>query len=186
MTQQKVPSCFGAKWEARAPECAGGLDPAYMHPVNGSNKRDRCPWYSQCAASIAAQKMSTQGGLVQVRPQQQQQQQQQIQPPSAMKPFFTQQPPQMQPQQPQPQQMVPAPYMVPPQQAQTPYMVPMNFAPQSAQMPGYLTVPEPIVPGQHWGKRLGFSIARSMAKAAGHTLANFFDHTPLNPWYPQG
>lgn len=191
MTQQQAPTCFGTRWEARAAECAGGLDPAYVNPSDGSNKRERCAWYSQCAARTAAQKMPTASTLVQVRPSKQ------MQVPS-FQPAMPQ--PQPQPQQVQqqpyqqqyqyPQQMMPmpqqpAPVMVYPHQAQTPYMVPMNFAPQSMQMSGYLTVPEPIVPGQHWGKRLGFSVVRSMAKAMGHTVANFFDHTPFNPWYPQ-
>ena len=181
---QEFPTCLGERWEARASECAGGLDPAYVNPKDGSNKRERCAWYSQCAAKTAAQKLPA---LVQVRPskvpsfqpQQQPQQQQQV----PVQPPYQQQYQYPQQMMPVPQQ--PAPMMVPPQQAQVPYMVPMNFAPQGMQMPGYLTVPEPIVPGQHWGKRLGFSVARSMAKAAGHTIANFFDHTPFNPWYPQ-
>lgn len=77
--------------------------------------------------------------------------------------------------------MIP-PHMAYPQMAMMPYMVPMNFQWPGAQMPGYLTVPEPVAVGQHWMTRLFYNIARSMAKASGHTVANFFDHTTINPW----
>lgn len=189
---QQLPSCFGKSWDASAPECAGGLDPSFVAP-DGGNKRQRCPYFSQCASRTAASKLGQQPQQVPVAPAA----------PTAVKQAFPIQPvapqhqlvqvkpaPVQQPQQvPQQVQMVPqfAPVqqqLVPPQHAQVPYMVPMNFAPAYSQMPGYLTVPEPIVPGQHWGKRLGFSVARSMLKAAGHTMANFFDHTPFNPWFP--
>jgi hypothetical protein len=58
----------------------------------------------------------------------------------------------------------------------------MNTVMPGAQMPGYLAIPEPMVEGQHWSKRLGYSIARSMAKATGHTVANFFDYMTMTPW----
>ena len=81
----------------------------------------------------------------------------------------------------QPQPMM-APQMVHPSMALTPYAVPMNYQAPGAQMSGYLTIPEPVVPGQHWGARLFLNVARSMAKASGHTVANFFAHTPISPW----
>lgn len=183
MTQQ-LPSCFGKSWEAGASECAGGLDPSFVAP-DGSNKRQRCPYFSQCASRTAANKLGQQPQQVPVAPQPvfpvqparppQQQQLVQVKP-AQNQPVY---------QQPQQAQYYPQPVqqqLVPPQQAQVPYMVPMNFAPAYAQMPGYLTVPEPVIPGQHWGKRLGFSVVRSMLKAGGHTVANFFDHCPFNPW----
>jgi hypothetical protein len=68
-----------------------------------------------------------------------------------------------------------------------PMAVPMNHAAYGAQMPAYLTVPEPVLQGQHWGKRLAYTLIRSMAKAGGHSTANFFDHMTFNPYpvYPQ-
>lgn len=72
--------------------------------------------------------------------------------------------------------------MAPPWAAMMPQMVPMNYQAAGAQMPAYLTVPEPVVPGVHWGYRLGYSVLRSMLKASGHTLSNFFDFTPIHPW----
>jgi hypothetical protein len=82
----------------------------------------------------------------------------------------------------QPQQMMMPQQMAHPSMATVPYAVPMNYQAPGAQMSGYLTIPEPVLPGQHWGARLFLNVARSMAKASGHTVANFFDHTPINPW----
>lgn len=100
-----------------------------------------------------------------VHPQQQQQQQQMYYPPQ------------------QQQQMMPQP-MVQPMMAMMPQAAPMNYQWPSSQMPGYLTIPEPIVSGQHWGVRLFYNVMRSMAKAGMHTGSNFFDHTPFNA-FPQ-
>lgn len=91
--------------------------------------------------------------------------------------------PQMQPVAPQPQLGYPT-QMAPPAMAGMPYMVPMNFAAYGAQMPAYLTVPEPTLPNQHWGSRLMYTLVRSMMKAAGHSTANFFDHMTFNPYPP--
>lgn len=103
--------------------------------------------------------------------------------------------PNQQPQQPQPQyyqqpqqaQQYQPPYaqgMVPPYMASMPGMVPMNYVMPGTQMPSFLTVPEPMVYGQHWSRRLAFTLLRGMVKAFGMTLANFFDHTPVTPWQP--
>lgn len=74
--------------------------------------------------------------------------------------------------------------MVPPQMAMMPHAVPMNMPAPGMHMMGYLAVPEPIVEGQHWAARLGFSILRSAFKASGHTVANFFDFNPFGT-YPE-
>lgn len=74
--------------------------------------------------------------------------------------------------------------MVPPQMAVTPHHVPMNYVMPGAQVPSFLTVPEPIVQGQHWAVRLLYSLGRGCLKASGMVLANFFDHTPVNKWPP--
>lgn len=185
----QLPECFGKSWDARAVECAGGLDPSYAAP-DGSNKQPRCPYFIQCASRTAAHKnqqlqlpqpqvpTSSYPSGFNTRPLTPAQALVQVRPPAPV-----------QPQQLQPAQVsVPVQHlqqptmMVPPPQAMVPGLVPMNFAPPYMQMTGYLTVPEPVVPGQHWGKRLGFSVIRSMIKAGGHTVANFFDHCPLSPW----
>lgn len=103
-------------------------------------------------------------------------------------------PPQWQPQ-PQPQQYQPyamqAPQygqvpMVPPWQAGMPQVVPMNMPTPGMQMMGYLAVPEPVIEGQHWAARLGFSVLRAMFKASGHTVANFFDFNTFGGPWPNG
>lgn len=187
----QVPSCFGERWESTAVECAGGLDPSFVAP-DGSNRRAKCPLYTQCAGKVISKRygqhlpqlpaasrpqtpvgfshltqpasvpISTQQQLVQVRPMVNQTQQPYTNTPTAQMPTM----------------------LAPPAQAMLPSMVPVNFSPPYMQMTGYLTVPEPVVPGQHWSKRLGFSLIRSMLKASGHTVANFFDYFTFNPWYP--
>ena len=181
---ESLPICFGLRWDAGTVECAGGLDPSFP-----GNKLNRCPYFTQCASKTAANKLGQVGQVppVPITPKpvfpvhsQQPQQLFQVRPSQQQQAYQQPQPQQQYQIQPQPVQQ----QLVPPQQAQVPYMVPMNFAPAYSQMPGYLTVPEPIVPGQHWGKRLGWSVMRSMLKAGGHTVANFFDHNPMQMWYP--
>lgn len=205
--------CFGFSWDAGAKECAGGLDPTYQY--NGSNRRERCIYFAQCAAKTQQHKSA---GLVhpsQLTSRQQQELEtlkqnirvQQRQPqysappvppgPSLKPPTPTQfgRPPMPSTQYPQPPAPQPVPAqvmpqtqagMVPPQQAMMPWAVPMNFAAPAMQMPGYLTVPEPYVEGQPWYARLGLSVARGMLKATGHVVANFFDHATFNPWPGNG
>lgn len=198
-----LPSCFGKNWEAKHPECAGGLDPAYTNPKDGSHHRDRCKWYSQCATRTTANRTSSNfvpsnhlvrhrqpppnpahaaqafvtgamrgitrasqphpaSGKVQVKPGAQ------PAPTPPVQPYYGQ----------------PATAMVHPAMASNPWAVPMNYQTPGAQIPGYLTVPEPVVMGQHWTHRLGLSLVRAALKAGGHTIANFFDHQPMNPWHP--
>jgi hypothetical protein len=95
--------------------------------------------------------------------------------------------PQMQAQQQaqQPYYGQPQSIMVHPSQAAIPYTVPMNYQQPGMQMPGYLTVQEPVIEGQHWATRLFFNIVRACTKAGAHTTANFVDHTTINtPVYP--
>ena len=200
--------CFGFSWDAGAKECAGGLDPTFQR--NGSNRRERCIYFAQCASKTQEHRSK---GLVhpnQLVPQQraylealkQQIRNAAVNPAAPTPPTPPLQPPAPVPAQPvrpvaptmnpqvmNPQvvpQVMPMGQMVPPQQAMMPWAVPMNFAPPAMQMPGYLTVPEPYVAGQPWYARLGLSVARGMLKATGHVVANFFDHTTFNPWNPNG
>jgi hypothetical protein len=52
----------------------------------------------------------------------------------------------------------------------------MPYQQPGAQMPGYLTHPEPVVQGVPWYLRLLHEIIRSIFKGAFHTGASFFDH----------
>jgi len=196
MTQQPVgsPKCFGKEFAASEAECAGGPDPAYLHPKTNTNMRDRCGWYSACASVSAQNKARTQLVPPQhlVRPVT-------VQGPPrpapshamvGVRPQVVQQPGQMmmpqmqQMMQPMPQ-MAPGPqypYMVAPYVAQQgPQAVPMTYQQPGAQMPHYLTVPEPINLNESPFRRLGREILRSILKAGSHTSASFFDS---NPWHP--
>jgi hypothetical protein len=73
--------------------------------------------------------------------------------------------------------------------------VPQNFPltwdpgfqpmPVNYRMPGFLSAPEPVAPGGSiWGKLIR-EIFRSMGKAGGHSVAHFFDSTPI-VWPPSG
>lgn len=200
MSSNSPPSCYGKHWAAHHVECNGGLDPAYTHPERGDHKRDRCSWYSHCAARTAASRLPSE--------------RQQLIPPTNLKP----QPPAL----PQTYQSVlqgartagqhiqqqvgniqvrhfptmphaPAPMSPPPQQqhatmmahpsmASMPQMVPMNYPASGMQIPAYLTVPEPIIPGQGLARPFVATMGRSVLKALGHAAANWFDHVPWNPW----
>lgn len=198
-----LPNCFGKSWEAKHPECAGGLDHGYSNPNDGSHLRERCRWYSQCASKTTANRVGNTIPAHQLVRHQQQPPQQA--PPNPLSMFHTfvnsasrgmskvsqthpavnatkqpqavQQTPMM-----QPYYGHPTPVMVHPAMASAPWAVPMNYQTPGAQIPGYLTVPEPAVVGQHWAARLGLSLLRSVLKAGGHTVANFFDHTSFNSW----
>lgn len=192
MNQKPVgsPRCFGEEFSASEPECAGGPDPAYIHPSSGAAIRDKCGWFSACAPVSASNKAVARQQLIPpqnlVRPVQ-------IQGPPrpaqshamiGARPQFVQQ--QQQPQQMAvQQQMMMQPhqqYMVAPVIAQYgPQLVPMMTQQPGAQMSHYLTVPEPVNLNEHPLKRLMREIGRSMLKSAGHTGAAFFDH---NPWRP--
>lgn len=213
MAPQPPKACFGKSWDGNNVLCRGGLDPTYVHPKTGGNQREQCAWFNPCATRVNAASM-TQQQIIPLehllkRPQPQQQQLAQPTSPWApvrqmvsnvmqritqvQQPQVPVHPPQQVPVHPQLQQMyyppqqqqmmMPQP-MVQPMMAMMPQAAPMNYQWHGSQMPGYLTIPEPIVEGQHWGTRLFYNVMRSMAKAGMHTGSNFFDHTPFNP-FPQ-
>jgi len=196
------PICFGKSWEAHHVECNGGLDPAYTHPKRGDHKRDRCSWYTHCASRTAASKLQPEklvpaANLVKssmpvmpqpfqavvqgVRTASQHVAQQvgniQVRIPNMPAPVA---PVQMTPQYPQYQQGYGV--MTHPAAASVPYAVPMNYSSPGMQMPAYLTVPEPIIPGQSLVRPFAATMGRSVLKALGHAAANWFDHIPWNPW----
>ena len=73
------------------------------------------------------------------------------------------------------QQMVPQQY-APPHVAQFgPAFVPMPYQLPGAQMPQYLTVPEPTNDNVPWYLQLMRELGRSMVKAFGHQLAAHVD-----------
>jgi hypothetical protein len=79
--------------------------------------------------------------------------------------------PTWQPPVPQQQGMVQQPHW----QGNTTQMQPVNYY-----MPQYLTVREPMVPGQSMAKRLLIESFRSVGKSLGHTISHFFDVEMFN------
>lgn len=179
------PQCFADDlkpnellWSGAATECAGGHDPAYTNPKDGTHRRERCSWYQRCADTTAAirtrQHTAPYNAPVQALPkpiQQYQQQYQQLGPRPVQQPSY--------PQQAASVVQHPGQY-VPPYVAQEgPQVVPAPVQQIGAQMPGYLSVPEPYDAYTPWYKRLVRELIRSLLKATGHTTASFIDHTPF-------
>ena len=184
MTTGQPPNCFGKSWSASAVECKGGADPTYSNPKNDSHVRDKCVWYSQCAARTCASKSPPAPQAMQPRSLPMAPYSQQVRP----------NPSQMAPQQQQQQYLARHqhhpmvhpeyyhPGMASPEDVYNgPHQVPMPYQAPGAQMPSYLAVPEPMTGNVPWYKRLGREIFRSMVKSSGHTVASFVDHNPIQP-----
>jgi len=196
MTNPTVP-CYGVSWDATNVLCAGGNDPAYVHPQNGSNRRERCKYFSTCATetnrrkAAAAAPAAPQQNLIPslpqvpsvptapmvVAPPQQQIWQNTSAPRPPAPPVL---PPNMSPQ--GTWQGMTGPQMVPPSWAGLPAFVPMNVPGLGMQIPSYLTVPEPYNVDVPWYWRLAHNLLRAMGKAGCHTAANFFDHSTVTPY----
>jgi hypothetical protein len=201
------PSCFGKHWNPKEPECRGGNDPSYINQVTGSNRRETCRWYSQCATAQNSPVVSPvipPQALLSHRP-----------PPAPPRPVpspaFSQTPappappsPQMQHQpvlqyssyqgvqapqyvnhqhqhlQQQPHH-VQGPYVQPVYAAQ-PVAVPANQPMVGAATQSFLMVPEPYNDGASHGQRLMRTMFRSMAKAGALAVANYMDYYPITPY----
>lgn len=197
------PSCFGSHlWSATSAECVGGPDPGYTHPQTMAHTRERCRFYSECATTSArnrTQQVQPQSNFVPVQSLIQRQPTMPapisptvgVQPPPrpvAPPPNLAPRPP-LQPYQPPtyaPQQQYQQPYYAPqtftapPHVAQMgPAQVPLQYQQPGAQMPAYLTMPEPMEDGDSGWRVLVRVLFRSIMKAAGHSMASFFDHTPM-------
>ena len=181
------PSCFGKLWSASAPECRGGNDPSYINQATGTNRREACRWYGQCAETKNNQQVpqNRQGvippqALTANRPPPQPVMPSPVpipntymmQAPPPPQPVYAQQMPQ------QPQQA--SPYVHPPQAAQ-PMMVPVNQPMTGAATQSFLMVPEPVNGGTY-GQRMFRTIFRSMAKAGALAVANHMDYSPMVPY----
>ena len=209
---QQTPQCFGTHlWSATAPDCVGGPDPGYTHPTTGAHSRERCRWYQACASVNSRVRGQQSRPVIPVENLTRNFQQPQaplpsgVQPPprpvapppqvAGKPPLQSAQPygyPQYQPQQqyyqqphyPQQQQYYQQP-MATPYVAQTgPQQVHVQVQQPGAQMPSYLTMPEPIDHEEGTGMALGRTLIRSALKAVGHSVSSFFDHVPLKPHKP--
>ncbi len=196
------PECYGSHlWSATEKECVGGVDPGYKHPSNGTHVRERCKWYQPCgqvSAQQRAQSLIPASNLVRYVPP--------PPPPAATTLAGVQPPPKpvaphpgigVQPPRPfqqpsytqhavQPAYMhAPQVVMVPPYIAQQgPMQVPLQYQQPGAQMPAYLTIPEPVAQGESALGVLFRTLLRSALKACGHSLSSFVDHTPFRSHRP--
>jgi len=194
----EAPSCFGTHlWSATDKECVGGPDPGYTHPQTGAHARERCKFYQDCATASAqsrAQPFVPVQSLLRQPPAPIG-----VQPPPrpvAPHPGLPSRPPPLQQQYQYPQQQQPQQYQPQVQQAYAAYapphvvqmgplQIPMQYQQMGAQIPMYLTMPEPIYPGDSLLKILARTLFRSILKACGHSLASFVDHVPLRPHVPR-
>lgn len=209
----KYPGCFGKSWDPSSVECSGGLDPTYVSPINGTQKRDKCNHYTTCGTRCVNNKVqqphilptatlirppmappaaaALPNSLVYAQPPrlpgsspvQQYAQPQYPVYPQATPQYYPQIQPYQQPYQPQMQ-------MVPPSAAYYgPPLVPVNHQQPGMQVLGYLSYPEPV-DSAPWYVRLFRELFRSSMKGAFHTASNFFDHTtfgrPTHPQLPPG
>ncbi len=198
--QPGQPKCFGTNlWSATVPACVGGPDAGYVHPVNTTRNREKCKWYQACASASGRARAQTTVIPPQnlVRTQPQPTMAASVQPPprpvaphpslsSARPPLHQPQPQYQQPQYAgqyqQPAQQGP---VAPPFVAQAgPAHVPIQQQWPGAQMPAYLSMPEPIDPNEGAAKPLGRTLVRSAFKALGHSFSSFFDNTSLKPHKP--
>lgn len=194
------PECFGSSlWSPTDKECVGGPDPGYTHPVTGVHARERCRWYQSCATVSSQNRLIHPQNLVRptvtAQPPQPTLAGVQAPPrPVAPNPALATRPPLHMPQASYPQYQ-PVQYQQQPQQPYVGYapphiaqwgsvQVPLPFQQPGAQMPAYLTMPEPIRPGESAISVLARTLLRSMMKAFGHALASFVDHTPIRPHRP--
>lgn len=189
----QAPDCYGTHlWSATAPDCIGGPDAGYTHPQTGSHNRERCRFYQACAQDSARNK--TQQAIVPVQSLYRQPPSPTIMtgvqpPPRPVAPTMSYPPriplhvqqPYIPPVQPQVQPHHPMGFAPPHVAQEGPTFVPVPYQMPGAQIPAYLTMPEPVGPGESAAGALGRTLLRSVFKAIGHSAASFFDHVPLKP-----
>lgn len=180
--EEEPPTCFAKQWDPNHPECTGGLDPQYTHPRTGTHVRETCEFFERCGAETKISRQNRlSSGLV---PASALVRQQQPAAPQTFRAYMqTQQYAQQQPaasfmQSAPARPTFPQPYAAQPQpQQQLQYPAPAYQL--QYLMPGYLTVPEQRTVGGSIWRLLGREVIRAIAKAMGHTVANFFDTNPL-------
>jgi hypothetical protein len=191
-----VPTCFAKDWDKNAPECAGGPDPSFVHPVTQLHIREQCSFFNQCGARTqAARQAQVIRPETLVRPSPGWQpppspQTAPVGPPQTFADYLRQQhahnveaqrqaalsgirPPQQAvftAPSPQPQ---PHPMMHPGPWGQVQY--PASRYELNYTMPAYLSVAEERLPGEGLTRVLLREVLRSVLKAIGHAFAHFFD-----------
>ena len=56
--REELPSCFAKEWDKNAPECAGGPDPDFVHPVTKLHVHEQCNFFQSCGARQEATRRS--------------------------------------------------------------------------------------------------------------------------------
>jgi hypothetical protein len=182
---QTPPNCFGKSWDQHAPECAGGLDPAYRDE-KGSHIRNPCRFFSECGSRCQASKMQQAQDLIPVTSLTRAWQRPSQPGPSAPAPIqqgvhqFAMQQLQQQLDDMRKRATAGQLPMVPMYpQSGFQQMMPVNY-----EMPQYLTQREYRRADESVFKVLGREVFRSVLKSAGHTFANFWDSTAIIPKPP--
>lgn len=168
-SQAAQPQCFGELFDNTAPECIGGFDSKWTGGVGGNRVRPVCDFVNTCAQKTQQtanhQQVIPVGNLV--RPPQ----------PhttfgTSASPSYTRPPTPMQSRAwaPPSQQQPTAPQTTYGSQH---YQHPPQFSGHYG-IPQYLTVRQPVNSGPIL-ERMWWETLRSIGKAIGHTLANFFD-----------
>jgi len=207
MSDKPPIECFGLHWDPNNVRCKGGLDPTWTNQraaeelrVYGRtkiplHKRDRCVWEGACSSRTGATRLSQQQVMQPTR----------YAPPPLPQQFHTSVRQVPQPQQSLVQWAPPRPHplvqnvqnmqnmqhmqqpplyhpgqMVHPAMAAMPMSVPMNYPAPGMQAPAFLTVPEPIIPGQSLTRPFFATMGRTILKALGMSAANWFDHVSWN------
>lgn len=158
-----TPSCFGSLFDKTAAECVGGFDANWSGGVGGSRIRPVCDFVDACSRRVAEkqhQQVIPTGSLVRPHttfgtstPSGYQRPALPTQPPRTWNPPTQQQPN--------------------PQYPPHHYQQPPHFSGHYG-IPAYLSVRQPSNSGTIV-ERMWWETLRSMGKAIGHTLANFFD-----------
>lgn len=203
MSANHKPPCFGKSWNGADSKCAGGIDPLYTNPkartVNNPqgnptipvHRRDQCLWFAQCSHQTN-HRLNSPATQRPTAPVVAPRTQAVAIPPARTVNYSVPQPPQPSPPSPPPLQVQtfqpPTTYnqtMVPPHVASYgPQVVPMPYQQPGAQMPSYLTVPEPFNPEVPGWLRFLIMLLRAGAKAIFHTGAHLADHETFTRHQP--
>jgi len=167
-SQTEQPQCFGELFDSKAAECVGGFDSKWTG-VGGSHIRPLCDFVNACAQKTqqaeSPQQVIPPGNLIRPQPH---------------TTFGTSSTPGYPRPSAPPTPMQSRAWAPPSQQVTTPtnygaqhYVHPTQFAGHYG-VPQYLTVRQPVSSGPIL-ERMWWETLRSVGKAIGHTLANFFD-----------
>ena len=172
------PDCFGKHWDARAPECSGGVDLMFTNKATGSHVRERCRFFDSCGAKVQATRMAAQQAIQSYNfpaPAQSPQ----IQPVVSAAASRAQIPQMSQQMGPQAVQQQGQPMMLVQGQWHPAPTYQFNHG-----IPHYLTTPEPRRGGESIWVVLFRELLRGIIKSAGHTVSYFVDTTPLRQQLP--